>query len=113
MALIQRDLFNSPYSGIFCVTSEKLTLLPPGLSEEELAEREKEQALASKAAQESASKTEQETAVAEKEKEQEKKTPAKKATPKKETKAKAAKGKKADDNADLFEAASEDDDDLF
>jgi len=35
MALIQRDLFNSPYSGIFCVTSEKLTLLPPGLSEEE------------------------------------------------------------------------------
>ena len=84
-----------------------------GLSEEELAEREKEQALASKAAQESASKTEQETAVEEKEKEQEKKTPAKKATPKKETKAKAAKGKKADDNADLFEEASEDDDDLF
>ena len=84
-----------------------------GLSEEELAEREKEQALASKAAQESASKTEQETAVAEKEKEQEKKTPAKKATPKKETKAKATKGKKADDNADLFEDASEDDDDLF
>ena len=35
MSLIQRDLFNSPYSGVFCATSEKLTLLPPGLSEEE------------------------------------------------------------------------------
>ena len=34
MSLIQRDLFNSPYSGVFCATSEKLTLLPPGLSEE-------------------------------------------------------------------------------
>ena len=35
MSLIQRDLFNSPYSGVFCATSEKLTLLPPGLLKEE------------------------------------------------------------------------------
>lgn len=46
MALIQRDLFNSPYSGVFCTTSEKLTLLPPGLSEEEY--RDIEEALDTK-----------------------------------------------------------------
>ena len=35
MSFIQRDLFNSPYSGVFCATSERLTLLPPGLLKEE------------------------------------------------------------------------------
>tara|TARA_B110000438_G_scaffold143056_1_gene137940 strand:- start:8364 stop:9041 length:678 start_codon:yes stop_codon:yes gene_type:complete len=31
MALIQKNLFNSPYSGVFCATNDTLTLIPPGI----------------------------------------------------------------------------------
>ena len=75
-----------------------------GLSEEELAQREKEQALASKAAQDAANKAELDAATAKKEAAQEAKKTAKKTT-KKETKAKSAKGDK--------DSKKEEDDDLF
>ncbi len=31
MALLQQDLFNSPYVGVFCAVSDALALLPPGI----------------------------------------------------------------------------------
>ena len=31
MALVQKDLFNSPYAGVFCATNDNLTLVPPGI----------------------------------------------------------------------------------
>jgi len=31
MALVQKDLFNSPYAGVFCSTNDNLTLVPPGI----------------------------------------------------------------------------------
>ena len=37
MALLQKDLFNSPYSGVFCVTNDLLTLLPPGIPNDDMA----------------------------------------------------------------------------
>ena len=36
MALIQRDLFNSPYSGVFCTTNDTLTLVPPGIPKDDM-----------------------------------------------------------------------------
>ena len=36
MALLQRDLFNSPYAGVFCTTNEVLTLVPPGIPEDDI-----------------------------------------------------------------------------
>ena len=37
MALLQKDLFNSPYSGVFCVTNDLLTLVPPGIPDDDMA----------------------------------------------------------------------------
>ena len=37
MALLQKDLFNSPYSGVFCVTNDLLTLVPPGIPNDDMA----------------------------------------------------------------------------
>jgi translation initiation factor 6 len=37
MALLQRDLFNSPYAGVFCATNDVLTLVPPGIPEDDIA----------------------------------------------------------------------------
>lgn len=36
MALIQKDLFNSPYSGVFCVTNDSVTLVPPGIPSDDM-----------------------------------------------------------------------------
>ena len=36
MALLQRDLFNSPYSGVFCTTNDALTLVPPGIPQDDI-----------------------------------------------------------------------------
>ena len=36
MALLQRDLFNSPYVGVFCTTNEVLTLIPPGIPKDDV-----------------------------------------------------------------------------
>jgi translation initiation factor 6 len=36
MALIQKNLFNSPYSGVFCATNDALTLIPPGIPENDM-----------------------------------------------------------------------------
>ena len=36
MALLQKDLFNSPYSGVFCATNDFLTLIPPGIPEDDM-----------------------------------------------------------------------------
>ena len=36
MALLQRDLFNSPYSGVFCATNDVLTLVPPGIPKDDM-----------------------------------------------------------------------------
>tara|TARA_B100000965_G_scaffold259995_1_gene219209 strand:- start:457 stop:1134 length:678 start_codon:yes stop_codon:yes gene_type:complete len=36
MTLLQKDLFNSPYSGVFCVTNDSLTLVPPGIPEDDM-----------------------------------------------------------------------------
>ena len=36
MALLQKDLFNSPYSGVFCVTNDLLTLVPPGIPDDDM-----------------------------------------------------------------------------
>jgi len=36
MALIQKNLFNSPYSGVFCATNDTLTLIPPGIPEDDM-----------------------------------------------------------------------------
>ena len=37
MALLQKDHFNSPYSGVFCVTNDLLTLVPPGIPDDDMA----------------------------------------------------------------------------
>ena len=36
MALLQKDLFNSPYSGVFCATNDLVTLVPPGIPEDDM-----------------------------------------------------------------------------
>ena len=36
MALLQRDLFNSPYAGVFCTTNDVLTLIPPGIPKDDI-----------------------------------------------------------------------------
>ena len=36
MALLQKDLFNSPYSGVFCATNDVLTLIPPGIPKDDM-----------------------------------------------------------------------------
>ena len=36
MALLQRDLFNSPYAGVFCTTNDVLTLIPPGIPQDDI-----------------------------------------------------------------------------
>ena len=36
MTLLQRDLFNSPYSGVFCATNDVLTLVPPGIPKDDM-----------------------------------------------------------------------------
>ncbi len=36
MALLQRDLFNSPYSGVFCTTNDVLTIVPPGIPQDDM-----------------------------------------------------------------------------
>tara|TARA_B000000441_G_scaffold102571_1_gene72300 strand:- start:216 stop:893 length:678 start_codon:yes stop_codon:yes gene_type:complete len=38
MALVQKDLFNSPYAGVFCATNDNLTLVPPGIPKDYMAE---------------------------------------------------------------------------
>ncbi len=36
MTLLQRDLFNSPYSGVFCATNDSLTFIPPGIPSDDM-----------------------------------------------------------------------------
>ena len=36
MALLQKDLFNSPYSGVFCATNDLVTLVPPGIPKDDM-----------------------------------------------------------------------------
>tara|TARA_S200000501_G_scaffold344456_1_gene356218 strand:- start:1407 stop:2084 length:678 start_codon:yes stop_codon:yes gene_type:complete len=36
MALVQKDLFNSPYAGVFCATNDNLTLVPPGIPTDDM-----------------------------------------------------------------------------
>ncbi len=36
MALVQKDLFNSPYAGVFCATNDNLTLVPPGIPADDM-----------------------------------------------------------------------------
>ena len=36
MALVQKDLFNSPYAGVFCSTNDNLTLVPPGIPSDDM-----------------------------------------------------------------------------
>ena len=36
MALLQSDLFNSPYAGVFCTTNDILTLIPPGIPKDDI-----------------------------------------------------------------------------
>ena len=36
MALLQKDLFNSPYSGVFCATNDLVTLVPPGIPDDDM-----------------------------------------------------------------------------
>ena len=38
MALVQKDLFNSPYAGVFCATNDYLTLVPPGIPKDDMEE---------------------------------------------------------------------------
>ena len=38
MSLVQKDLFNSPYAGVFCATNDNLTLVPPGIPEDDMEE---------------------------------------------------------------------------
>ena len=38
MALVQKDLFNSPYAGVFCATNDNLTLVPPGIPKDDMEE---------------------------------------------------------------------------
>ena len=36
MALLQKDLFNSPYSGVFCATNDLVTLVAPGIPDDDM-----------------------------------------------------------------------------
>lgn len=36
MPLLQKNLFNSPYAGVFSATNDKLTFLPPGIPEDDM-----------------------------------------------------------------------------
>ena len=36
MTLLQRDLFNSPYSGVFCASNDSLTFIPPGIPNDDM-----------------------------------------------------------------------------
>ena len=36
MTLLQKNLFNSPYSGVFCSTNDMLTLVPPGIPDDDV-----------------------------------------------------------------------------
>ena len=36
MALLQKDLFNSPYSGVFCASNDLITLIPPGIPKDDM-----------------------------------------------------------------------------
>ncbi len=36
MVLLQKDLFNSPYSGVFCASNDLLTLIPPGIPKDDM-----------------------------------------------------------------------------
>ena len=36
MPLLQRDLFNSPYAGVFCTTNDVLTIVPPGIPKDDM-----------------------------------------------------------------------------
>ena len=36
MALLQKNLFNSPYAGVFCATNDHLTFLPPGIPQDDI-----------------------------------------------------------------------------
>ena len=36
MAFLQKDLFNSPYSGVFCATNDLVTLVPPGIPDDDM-----------------------------------------------------------------------------
>ena len=36
MTLLQRDIFNSPYSGVFCATNDSLTFIPPGIPNDDM-----------------------------------------------------------------------------
>ena len=36
MPLLQKNLFNSPYSGVFCSTNDMLTLVPPGIPDDDV-----------------------------------------------------------------------------
>ena len=36
MALVQKDLFNSPYAGVFCASNDNLTLVPPGIPKDDI-----------------------------------------------------------------------------
>jgi len=36
MALLQKDLFNSPYSGVFCASNDLVTIIPPGIPKDDM-----------------------------------------------------------------------------
>ena len=36
MALLQKDLFNSPYSGVFCASNALVTIIPPGIPKDDM-----------------------------------------------------------------------------
>ena len=36
MALLQKDLFNSPYSVVFCATNDLVTLVPTGIPDDDM-----------------------------------------------------------------------------
>ena len=36
MTLLQRDLFNSPYSGVFCASNDSLTFIPSGIPNDDM-----------------------------------------------------------------------------
>ena len=38
MALLQKNLFNSPYAGVYSLSNDKVTLLPPGIPEDDMSE---------------------------------------------------------------------------
>ena len=38
MALLQKNLFNSPYAGVYSLSNDKVTFLPPGIPEDDMSE---------------------------------------------------------------------------